>query len=80
MYMCIYICVYVYIFEMYICIYVYVYMYICIYVYEYVGLQGPLYILKQYTFQKCIALICKAPGTPLHFKAIHFSKMYCFDM
>ena len=55
-------------------------MYICIYVYEYVGLQGPLYILKQYTFQKCIALICKAPGTPLHFKAMHFSKMYCFDM
>ena len=48
--------------------------------FEYVGLQGPLYILQQNTFQTCIVWICRAPGPPLQFKPIHFSKVYCLNM
>ena len=48
-------------------------------VFQYVGLQGTLYILKQYTFQKCIVLICRAPGPLLCIKTrISFALVF-FD-
>ena len=31
-------------------------------------------------FTKCIGLMCRAPGLPLHIKAIHFSKVCCFHL
>ena len=54
-----------------ICMYLPVlFQYVCLslYLFLYVGLQGPLYTLKQYIFQNKIVFICRAPGPLLCIK------------